>query len=192
MARLRRPRPSRSLPAQLDVDAYKGSAAQCSARQAVGHPPLRQFFPAAPEPPAGAIKASRVELPLAQLPVAELPKTCVPSPRGTPRAAQFLVPTATSPAHRGTAASAGRRRRATPPAPLPLRTPAGIKPRDPSGPSSARAGRSWLPFRRNLGGPPPAGARGPNCKGQILSEGLSANQGHFGKIPILPKDLRAK
>jgi hypothetical protein len=149
--------------------------------------------PSTPEPhlsrsPA-PFRASRVELPHARLPVTKLLKTYAPSPRGTPRAAQSLVPTPPLPAHRGTAASAGHRRRATPPTPPPLRTPARVKPRDSSGPPPPAPGRSRPPVRRNLAGPPPAGAWGPNCKGATLSEGLSANQGLFGKTPILSRPL---
>jgi hypothetical protein len=189
----RRPRPSRPLPAQPDAADYKGAAAQCSARRAVGHPPLRRLFlPLHLSRPPAPLRASHVELPLARLPVTKPLKTYAPSPRGTPRAAQSLVPTTSSPAHRGTMASAGHRRRATPPAPPPLRTPTGIKPRDSSGPPPPAPDRSRPPVRRNLAEPPSAGARGPNFKEATLSEGLSANQGLFGKTPILSRAPAAK
>jgi hypothetical protein len=151
-------------------------------------PPPPRHLSRSPAP----FKASRVERPLARLPVTKLLKTYAPSPRGTPRAAQSLVPTPPLPAHRGTAASASHHRHATPQAPPPLQTPAGIKPRDSSGLPPPAPGRSRPPVRRNLAGPPPAGAWGPNCKGATLSEGLSANQRLFGKTPILSRPLLQK
>jgi hypothetical protein len=51
----------------------------------------------------------------------------------------------------------------------------------PPPPPPPAPGRSPTRVRRNLAGPPSAGARGLHCKVPSLSEGLSANQGHFCK-----------
>jgi hypothetical protein len=90
---LRRPRPSRCLPTQLDAAAYKGSATQCFARRAVGHPPSADPphpHPSRPLAPLGAAAASSGSRPTASpsnpppppLAPQELPKppTLVPRP----------------------------------------------------------------------------------------------------------------
>jgi hypothetical protein len=71
--------------------------------------------------------------------------------------------------------------RTTPPAPPPPQTPIEIEPWDPAGHPPPAPGRSRPLVRRNLDGPPPAGARGPHCEGPSLSEGLSAIRGLFCK-----------
>jgi hypothetical protein len=71
--------------------------------------------------------------------------------------------------------------RTTPPAPPPPQTPIEIEPWDPADHPPPAPGRSRPLVRRNLAGPPPAGARGPHCEGPSLSEGLSANRGLFCK-----------
>jgi hypothetical protein len=82
--------------------------------------------------------------------------------------------------------------------PMPSRELANIIPA-PFPTSNQRVVSPWSPPRpfpghprRRLAGfwpePPPVGARGPNCEVSILSEGLSADQGHICKIPNLSRD----
>jgi hypothetical protein len=55
----------------------------------------------------------------------------------------------------------------------------GIDPLGPKGRSPPAPGWSRPAVRRNLAGPPPAGAKGPNCESPILSRGPSAQQGYI-------------
>jgi hypothetical protein len=102
------------------------------------------------------------------------------------RAAHSFAPTATTAGAGGTAANTGRRRRATPPAQPPLQTPTEIKPRDPSSCPPPAPGRSSPPVRRNLAGPPPAGARGLHCKPPILCRILTANREYICEESEVP------
>jgi hypothetical protein len=65
--------------------------------------------------------------------------------------------------------------------PLPAQPSPGIDPQGPEGRSPPAPGRSRPPVRRNLAGPPAAGAWGPHCEVTTLYEGLIANQGYFCK-----------
>jgi hypothetical protein len=96
-----------------------------------------------------------------------------------------------------------RRRRKTPPASPPLQALVEIGPRDPSGRPPPAPGRSWPPVRRNLAGPPPAGAWGLHCKvcdisgcfvwskGMVVNlqklPGASAQNCNFNSVPIFLK-----
>jgi hypothetical protein len=95
-------------------------------------------------------------------------------PKSSPRC-PFACPDRELAGTGGAAAGTSRRHRTTPPAPPPPQTPVEIEPWDPTGHPLPAPGLSRPPVRRNLAGPPPAGARGPHCEGPSLSEGLSAN-----------------
>jgi hypothetical protein len=71
-----------------------------------------------------------------------------------------------------TATAAGRRRPHLA-APLPAQPSPGIDPQGPEGRSPPAPGLSRPAVRRNLAGPPPAGAQGPHCEVPNLPEGLS-------------------
>jgi hypothetical protein len=64
---------------------------------------------------------------------------------------------------------------------LPAPSEPGISPLGPKGQSPPAPGRSRSAVRRNLAGPPPAGARGPHCEATTLSEDQIANRGFLCK-----------
>jgi hypothetical protein len=157
----RRPGPARGRPSYSPLNAtrwasshYKGGATRRAPRAPAVHGPSH------PSAPLKAAAASSKFRPAAS---PTEPSSTSPCIHNSFPSRPFLAPAATSPEQGGTAASTGRRRRATPPAPPPLRTPTEIEPPNPSSPPPA-LGRSRPPVRRNLAGPPPAGARGRHCK----------------------------
>jgi hypothetical protein len=148
--------------------------------------------PAGPSRSACRLGTAALSPPLAPFPVVEpLPNLLTRPPRCCPHCPSACTGRALAGAE-GAAAGTDRRSRTIPPAAPPPRTSVGIEPKDPGEPPPPAPGRPRPPVCRNSAGPPPASARGPNCEVSILSECLSANQGHIGKIPNLSKDLVQK
>jgi hypothetical protein len=150
----------------------------------VRRPLLRWAEPLRPSPQHGRVEPP----PPAPFPVKELFRNLLTRP---PRCCPHCPSVGTGrelAGAEGAAAGISHRSRSTPPASPPPRTSVGIEPKDPVGPPPPSPGRSRPPVRPNLAGPLPASTRGPNCEVSILSEGLSANQGHIGKISNLSRD----
>jgi hypothetical protein len=128
---------------------------------------------------AGAIAGSRGELQARSAAHQSKPFPTFPCTSPSSPACPFPPPSRHLAGTAVAAADAARRRRTRLAGPSPPQPSPGIGPLGPKGQTPPAPGRPRPAVRRNLAGPPPAGAQGPNCESPILSRGPSAQQGYI-------------